>query len=162
MRLAEVNIQAYRSLYDVTLQPRDFTVLVGPNNAGKTNLADALDFLGQIARNGLEVAVGRAGGFENLAFRRRRRTRRPVRFAFRAEIPQADVARAYHQTSTDAGHGVLLVDYSFELRANSESRDADFRVSSERLDLFLPDDPKPAVSLRREADELSITTARAQ
>ena len=74
MKLTHLEIQAYRSLYEISFEPNDFTVVVGPNNAGKTNLADAFQFVGEVGRHGLEVAVSREGGFENLAFRRQRRT----------------------------------------------------------------------------------------
>jgi len=156
VRLTRVEIQAYRSLYNVTLIPDSFTVLVGPNNAGKTNLADSLEFLGQVARNGLEVAVSREGGFENLAFRRARRTRKPVRFAFEATMDGAEAARPLGTASglklrgSDVQGFQITIAYSFELRASSESRDADFRVTSEDLHMRLTrSDEKAAVHVRR-------------
>jgi predicted ATPase len=166
MRLTHVDIQAYRSLYEVRLDPTGFTVLVGPNNAGKTNLAGALEFLGQAARNGLEVAVGREGGFENLAFRRKRRTTRPVRFAFQAQLDFAEVSRFIHPPTRDSDKddqiGQILVSYAFELRASSESRDADFRVSSENLRLDFYDDQMRTVLevliQRRESDVTAEAT----
>src|SRR5947208_2452007 len=40
MRIERISIEAYRSLYDVTLKPEKFTVLVGPNNSGKSNVVE--------------------------------------------------------------------------------------------------------------------------
>lgn len=160
MHLAHVDIQAYRSLYEVALVPGDFTVLVGPNNAGKTNLADSLEFLGQIANNGLEVAVSREGGYENLAFRRQRRTRRPVRFAFTAILDASEIGPRYSGVRiVGKAAGPITVDYAFELGASSESRDADFSVSSERLTIS-PSTPKGrkrvTVRLERRDDRVQI------
>jgi predicted ATPase len=125
-------------LYDVTLVPKSFTVLVGPNNAGKTNLADSLEFLGQIARNGLEVAVSREGGFENLAFRRARRTTKPVEFSVAGTVTGPELSRPFPVGPANARRRAwqdfsMVLEYAFALRASSESRDADFRVTSEDL-----------------------------
>ena len=45
MHIERVRIQGFRSLYDVTFAPRPLSVLVGPNNGGKSNLVDAFAFL---------------------------------------------------------------------------------------------------------------------
>ena len=62
MRIERLSMRRYRSLYDVTLEPRNLTVLVGPNNSGKSNIVDAIDFIAETYRYGLELAVGRKGG----------------------------------------------------------------------------------------------------
>src|SRR5688572_32146599 len=45
------------------------------SDLGKSNLADCLDFISEIYRHGLEMAVARKGGYENIAFRRMRRAK---------------------------------------------------------------------------------------
>ena len=67
MEINELRIQAYRSLYEVGLAPKPVRVIVGTNNAGKTNLLDAVHFLGEVHRHGIDIAVSRKGGFENIA-----------------------------------------------------------------------------------------------
>jgi predicted ATPase len=163
MRLTKVNIQAYRSLYSVELVPRPFTVLVGPNNAGKTNLAGALEFLGRIARHGLEVAVGREGGFENLAFRRQRRTRMPVKFEFQAELNRGD-SEPQHLRQFWPADTAIRVKYMFALRAADESRDADFRVTDELLDIriyqeMVHKNPEnaPVIEVKRRNNAITIS-----
>jgi len=163
VRLDRVHIEAYRSLYDVTLVPSGFTVLVGPNNAGKTNLSDSLEFLGQIARNGLEVAVSREGGFENLAFRRKRRTRKPVRFELSATVAVGDVTDQFVLTNEQNDVPTtewddIAIKYSFELQASSESRDADFRVITEDLSIALRSHQTYAdIEMRRREREVTIS-----
>ena len=135
MKINRIEIQAFRSLYDVTLCLGDFSVLVGANNAGKTNLADALQFLGEVGRHGLEVAVSRKGGFENVAFRRKRRTKKPVRFAVNLTVDGEEL-RLYVPRRGRMGtiRGTIFeVDYEFSLRAFSESREADYAIDTERF-----------------------------
>lgn len=62
MKINEIAIRGYRSLYDIRVRPGDLTVLTGPNNSGKTNFAEAIDFLAEAFRLGLEVAINRKGG----------------------------------------------------------------------------------------------------
>ena len=42
MRITRIEIQNFRSIRDVSIDLGDTTVLVGPNNAGKTAILDAL------------------------------------------------------------------------------------------------------------------------
>ena len=45
MRITRVEIKRWRSIKDLEFYPDDITVLVGPNNAGKTNILSAINFL---------------------------------------------------------------------------------------------------------------------
>ena len=45
MRIRHIQIQNYRSVKKIDLAPGGITALVGPNNAGKTNILAALNFL---------------------------------------------------------------------------------------------------------------------
>lgn len=45
MRLHEINIKNFRKLKDCTIKFRDTTFLIGPNNAGKSSVFAALDYL---------------------------------------------------------------------------------------------------------------------
>lgn len=45
MKITQIEIQNYRSIKDVVLHPTDLMALVGPNNAGKTNILSALNFV---------------------------------------------------------------------------------------------------------------------
>jgi putative ATP-dependent endonuclease of OLD family len=44
MRIREIGIHNYRSIRDLTLKCRPLVALVGPNNAGKSNILSALEF----------------------------------------------------------------------------------------------------------------------
>lgn len=45
MRIQHIRIQNYRSVKQADITPTDIVALVGPNNAGKTNILSALNFL---------------------------------------------------------------------------------------------------------------------
>lgn len=63
----------FRTLTDTKLPLGPLKVMVGPNAAGKSNVLHALEFLGDVARDGIEPALGKRGGFDVLAFRGGRR-----------------------------------------------------------------------------------------
>ncbi|MFM9451713.1 AAA family ATPase [Streptomyces europaeiscabiei] len=59
----------FRTLTDTKLPLGPLTVMVGPNAAGKSNVLHALEFLGDVTREGIEPALEERGGFDALAFR---------------------------------------------------------------------------------------------
>lgn len=59
----------FRTLTDIKLPLGPLTVMVGPNAAGKSNVLHALEFLGDVARHGIEPALEDRGSFDLLAFR---------------------------------------------------------------------------------------------
>jgi predicted ATPase len=159
LKITRIEIEAFRSLYAVTLELGDFSALVGANNAGKTNLADALQFLGEVARHGLEVALSRKGGYENVAFRRQRRTKRPVRFAVTMTVESSEV-RWWQQRRS----GNYRIHYEFGLRASSESREADYAVATERFTVHRltktgRPSGRPLFDLRRNGNDITIEPA---
>jgi len=55
--LKRFRVNNFRSLLNVEFRPAEVNVLIGPNNAGKTNLCCALRFLGLTASQSLEEAI---------------------------------------------------------------------------------------------------------
>lgn len=138
MIIESLKISGFRSLYETDLQPGSFTVLAGANNAGKTTLADALDFLAEVHRFRLEVALSRKGGFENVAFRRMRRTRRPITMEITAAIDLKDLprVRALARRSGERERGSVgqaVITHQFSFRAASSAIAADFSILKEDI-----------------------------
>ena len=164
MRIESLRIQLYRSLYDITLSPRPFRLVVGANNAGKTNLLDAIHFLGEVHRYGIDVAVGRKGGFENVAYRHQRRTKNPIAFTIVVSLTASELERERPLRSTRLRKrrydmaDRLYVEHHFELKADSRAIAADFSVSLETIRLFTgsPSEPSPLASVVRRGENLDF------
>ena len=128
MRLHRLEIHNYKSLRNVAIEPTPLAVFVGPNAAGKTNLADAIDFLGHAYGWGLEKAVAYKGGYENICFRDTRRSREPIRFRVVIEYDCINL-----DSDDDEIRERLFVDHSFELKASSQRIQAPYTIVSENL-----------------------------
>ena len=142
MRVQFVHFEAFKSLYDVTVTMGDLTVLTGANGSGKSNLVDGLDFISTVYTYGLDFAVSHGGGYENIAHRRTRRARRPIRVAVqieatRGELLETAVGRARRRGSRrhDESESKFLVRHSFSFRAASQRLTADFEVEEETLEI---------------------------
>ncbi|GAA1347061.1 AAA family ATPase [Falsarthrobacter nasiphocae] len=67
--LMKVSLANFRSFKDSTVTLGKLNVLVGPNEAGKSNFLDAIEFLGDSARDNLSRALEKRGGIERVRFR---------------------------------------------------------------------------------------------
>ena len=119
--LTELSIHNYKSIRDVKLQNiPDFSVLVGANGAGKSNFADALDFLSLVFSDGLADAVRSKGGYENICFRKVKRSKAGLTFSIKASMQEIRT-RLYSFT------------YEFSYRATREAIFADYEVTNEEM-----------------------------
>jgi predicted ATPase len=66
--LDRIHIRNYKSLRDVALDLRAFNVLVGPNNAGKSNVFDCLRLLSELTRSQHGEPVQSRGGFSSIVW----------------------------------------------------------------------------------------------
>ncbi len=174
MNVTEITIKTYRSLYDLTLRPAAFLVLAGPNNAGKSNTADALDFLGEVHRFGLELALQRKGGYENIAHRRERRSKKAISFSISAIVDSADLdpigSRRRGQGRSPRRR--FRVQHAFALRARTRAVESDYQIEYEQLEVSLlhednqggqltlrrliPRDDSIQLSVRREGSNITV------
>ncbi len=138
MRLKRLEIRNYKSLRNVVIEPTPLTVLVGPNAAGKSNFADALDFLGEVYRSGLEGAVAKKGGYENICYRHAKRSSAPIRFRVKLHLDR------------------FLFDHAFEIRATSRSLGSPFRISFEEFSAYFLSDQELVLHLLRSEDEFRL------
>jgi predicted ATPase len=67
--LVELTARNYRSLRDVVIPLSPLSVLVGPNNSGKSNVLDLIRFLNDSVRFDLTKALEMRGGYERVRFR---------------------------------------------------------------------------------------------
>jgi predicted ATPase len=94
--LRRVRIRGYKSIAfcDVALEP--LTILVGRNASGKSNFIDALAFLRDIVKFGVNEAVKRHGGAE--AILSRRSTDRSVQIEIEGSYAAQGAAEPWHTT----------------------------------------------------------------
>lgn len=111
--------------------PLNLSVVVGANAAGKTNLADCLDFIAEAYRDGLEVAVARKGGYENIAFRKMRRSKGSIKISLSVELGIGEIPRYYISGYRNLRR--FLIQHTFEFVARGYSIRAEFKVISEEL-----------------------------
>ncbi len=62
--ITKLTVKNYKCLADVTLEPGNFTVLVGPNSSGKSTLLDVLEFTREALTDSLPTALDRRGGIQ--------------------------------------------------------------------------------------------------
>ena len=65
-QITRIEARNYKSLEQVDVALGPFTVLVGPNGSGKTNLLSVLRFVRDAARFGIEDALRTRGGFDRI------------------------------------------------------------------------------------------------
>ncbi len=64
MKISTLQIEGFRSLYEVDWKPGDLNVVIGPNGSGKSNLLKVLELLSASARGRLGRQIQREGGME--------------------------------------------------------------------------------------------------
>ena len=126
--LRRLEIDNYRSLRKVCLSLPRFAALVGANAAGKSNFADAVEFLSIVAKSGLSAAVDDKGGYENTCFRRARRAKGAIRFYL-------DVDGLAYPEAADTNIEFRF-QYAFSFRATSGAISTDFVVDRENLEVL--------------------------
>jgi predicted ATPase len=140
LELKHIAIRNYKSLRNVSLFPKSFSVFVGRNGSGKSNFADALDFVSTAYSDGLEHAVARKGGYENIAHRKERRSRSAISFELQLTDTIKDndfallVGRPLRE-KTDR-QSVVSFKHSFSIKTTGEGIRSEFRVVEESLEII--------------------------
>lgn len=77
--IKKLHIRHFKSCYDLQMKNIGyFSVFAGANGSGKSNFFDALDFVGQFIRSGVEAALNQQGGYQHF---------RPARSSYPAAAP---------------------------------------------------------------------------
>lgn len=147
--LERLEIENYKSLHEVALDVPPFATVVGANAAGKSNFADALEFLSIVAKSGLPTAVTDKGGYENICFRRARRAKGAIRFYLK--VTGLNFVAAPHRPR-DYQFG-----WGFAFKAVKQTISSEFAVQSEQFTVSerksLTSDPWSQVFAYRYPDE---------
>ena len=137
MFLSRIKIANFKSLKDVEINSEGLVALVGPNGSGKTNFALAMKFLSEVHQHGLETAISRAGGFENIAYRKGKRTTAPIEFEVEVTFDPVKLRREYECLpwgATDL-ESPFVARHSFACKASGGGIRAEFVVAQETFRL---------------------------
>lgn len=156
MRITRLKVETFKSLYDVECEFGKFNVITGPNASGKSNLVDALRFLGDTYTHGLEFAVSRAGGIENIAHRRTRRAKKAIGFSVTGIITFDDLRHFWYLESEERkvlqeSGAWLVAEHSFRFKTSAQTVRADYVIEEERFTLR-DEDGRPIAELTRNQD----------
>ena len=142
MHLDRIRIQGFHSIRDLTFEPEDLSVLVGPNNAGKSNLVRAIEFLSDTYGNGLESALAEHGGIGNVLFRGP--TQEDIALQFEIEVslsgnealgPEDSNGSLYNMVSTVDSSPLVSIKHKFRVEAIGQGNLAFPTVQNEELEV---------------------------
>src|ERR1017187_8230322 len=66
VRFGQLSIRGFRRLYDVKLQLRPLSVMIGANGTGKTSVLDVLSLLASSAQGKLSSSISELSGLANV------------------------------------------------------------------------------------------------
>src|SRR5438309_7934609 len=70
--LERIHIENYKCLREVTVQLGDFTILIGPNDSGKSSFLDVIESLGKIPTQSLQQLFSGDKALSNLVWRKQK------------------------------------------------------------------------------------------
>ena len=162
MRLKKLKVTNFKSLKNISFEPSDFTAIVGTNASGKTNFAKAIDFLSQVYKIGLERAILNAGGYENIALRKQRRSKAALEFEIVLEIDKKDLREGRSLIRHGIDITTLEISHKFALVAVGGGIKADFKVIHEDLKISNSEDIESKQTLlhviRHESGKINLET----
>lgn len=142
------------------MDPGQLTLLLGANASGKSNFSDCLDFISEVYRHGLEIAIGRKGGYENIAYRRIRRSKKPIQISICVELLPKDI-RFFSRRDSRIQSLNLRVEHSFSFATKGISIRADFEIIRESLKICTKeqDDWKEVATISRTKEGFSYNAS---
>jgi predicted ATPase len=132
IKLKSLTIRNFKSLRQAIFTPSPLTALIGPNASGKSNFAQAINFISNVYGEGLEAAVVRAGGYENIAFRKGNRSESPLEFEVVMDTDKGLFSRILEYEEG----GRFRMAHRFSVRAKGTGMRAVFRIEKEIFTLW--------------------------
>ena len=166
LRIEARNFRSLKSV-DVTLGP--LNVLVGPNEAGKSNFLDLIQFLGDSARYDLSTALDARGGYDRVRFRGTEGGSGRVSINVSANVTRYSSATApdeygvsFSQRRLQSGRAILVRSEEFTFK-RTQGRGRRIKVSGDRaqfIDVTSDDTEHPVERLPLRTDALGLTVLR--
>ena len=128
MRIKNLFASNYKSFAELNVNFDDFTLIVGANAAGKSNLISLCKFIKDIMLGGLDDAVAQQGGIDYLVNAQIGKTQ-PVKIGFELDITEKWIMRV----SSELGLAINTISYTFEISPNQRGKN--YRVSYDELSI---------------------------
>lgn len=162
MQIKNLKISNFKSLKQIDLDVEKFFVLVGPNGSGKSNFTYALEFLKDVYSNGIETAITKHGGYENISFRRVKRSKSGISFSVKVELDKEDKKRLFlgNRRSALFSKYQMCIHHSFTIKTSKQTISASFDISKEDVVISVLDNgvEKQIVKITRKLDSVEIET----
>ena len=154
--ITRIKIHNYKSLRNVEFRPGRLSVLVGPNASGKSNFADAIDFLSSVYRSGLEMAVQYKGGLDRIIFRRAKKSGAAIDFAIEGYHLAGDLS---DRPSEPEQIAFFKFEHSFSIERRSQKLGTLYQVVNERYNVHFEHQNKTFgdINLNRKGDKFDAT-----
>jgi predicted ATPase len=165
VKLVELTIKNFKSLGDVTIKPSDLSVIIGPNGSGKTNLANAFAFLRDVYSIGLEGAVQRSGGFENIVSASNKQDTNQVTFELSINFSTSEIAGFLlrdvflNKEGMPSIEGVVGIRHCFNIRSSQENNRSGYYVNYENLQLSLLNSDRDYSVVDRQNKEVEVSSS---
>ncbi|CAN2042391.1 ABC transporter ATP-binding protein [Candidatus Magnetomoraceae bacterium gMMP-15] len=65
-KFEKINVKGYRRLFNVEIQMRPLTVMIGPNGVGKTSILEVFSLLASSANGKLRETISKSGGIQDI------------------------------------------------------------------------------------------------
>ncbi|MCP4111766.1 MAG: AAA family ATPase [Desulfobacteraceae bacterium] len=66
MKFENINVKGYRRLFNIEIQMRSLSVMIGPNGVGKTSILEVFSLLASSANGKLKETVSNSGGIQEI------------------------------------------------------------------------------------------------
>ncbi|MCJ7422652.1 AAA family ATPase [Candidatus Bathyarchaeota archaeon] len=68
MKIKKLKVQNFKSLCQFDMRLKDFNVLIGRNNSGKSNILDCLSFISEVTENPIDRVQAARGGYDHVVY----------------------------------------------------------------------------------------------
>lgn len=147
MFLRQIDISGYTSLKDISLKFDDLTVLVGPNNSGKSNVLNAIEFVSEAYRTNLTEAL-RESNISFFLTKTRKSHAHSMRFRVLVNL-----------TSGRKRTPSIVLQHAFTIVPTKARSSSTFRIDNEVLN-FLDFGLRPVLSIHRIGSRLRVVSQR--
>lgn len=148
LRVETLYIRNYRSIENATIEFNPLTLLVGRNGVGKSNVLDALSFLADSLRDGVDTAIRKRGGISKVRRRSNKGRSYHVTLAIRVRIASG-VAAYRIQIGDVAGGGYEIAREECRVSDHSGREIASFRVRKDSVVEWTLESSRPAIVPKR-------------